>query len=71
MAAAYLFHIVQNHPFIDGNKRVGAASAVVFLLLNDIEVNAREIDFERLVLRTAEGKVKKEEITPFLRKTCQ
>ena len=27
MAAAYLFHIVQNHPFIDGNKRAGAAAA--------------------------------------------
>ena len=31
MAAAYLFHIVQNHPFVDGNKRAGAAAAVVFL----------------------------------------
>ncbi len=36
MAAAYLFHIVQNHPFIDGNKRVGAASALVFLEINDV-----------------------------------
>src|SRR5437867_10279787 len=34
MAAAYLFHIVQNHPFIDGNKRVGAVAALVFLQLN-------------------------------------
>lgn len=70
MAAAYLFHIVQNHPFLDGNKRVGAASAIVFLLLNDIEVSALEIDFERLVLKTAEGKVKKAEIPQFLRKNC-
>jgi len=31
MAAAYLFHIVQNHPFLDGNKRVGAATALVSL----------------------------------------
>lgn len=37
MAAAYLFHLCQNHPFIDGNKRVGANSAVTFLLLNDWE----------------------------------
>lgn len=37
MAAAYLFHIVKNHPFIDGNKRAGAKSAIVFLLLNDWE----------------------------------
>src|SRR5690242_16295017 len=37
MAAAYLFHISQNHPFIDGNKRVGANAAITFLLLNGWE----------------------------------
>jgi death-on-curing protein len=31
MAAAYLFHITQNHPFIDGNKRAGANAAITFL----------------------------------------
>jgi len=36
MAAAYLYHIVQNHPFVDGNKRTGAAAAIVFLAMNDI-----------------------------------
>jgi death on curing protein len=34
MAAAYLFHIIQNHPFTDGNKRVGAMAAFTFLKLN-------------------------------------
>src|SRR4051812_30507153 len=34
MAAAYLFHLVQNHPFQDGNKRIGAACAHAFLYLN-------------------------------------
>lgn len=37
MAAAYLFHICQNHAFVDGNKRVGANAAITFLLLNDWE----------------------------------
>ena len=37
MAAAYLFHIAQNHPFLDGNKRAGANAAITFLVLNDIE----------------------------------
>ncbi len=37
MAAAYLYHIVQNHPFIDGNKRTGAAAAIIFLSMNDME----------------------------------
>lgn len=40
MAAAYLFHIVQNHPFIDGNKRTGLIAALVFLDLNGIELDA-------------------------------
>lgn len=35
MAAAYLFHLCQNHAFIDGNKRVGANAAIAFLLMND------------------------------------
>ena len=34
MAAAYLYHIVKNHPFVDGNKRAGAMAALVFLDLN-------------------------------------
>ena len=37
MAAAYLFHLCQNHAFLDGNKRVGANAAVTFLLMNDWE----------------------------------
>lgn len=51
MAAAYLFHIVKNHPFIDGNKRVGAVAAIVFLELNGLEVNAPEDEYELLVLQ--------------------
>lgn len=39
MGAAYLFHIVNNHPFVDGNKRTGAAVGLVFLDWNGIEVN--------------------------------
>jgi death-on-curing protein len=38
-AAAYAFHICQNHPFIDGNKRTGLATALVFLGLNGIELD--------------------------------
>ena len=38
MAAAYHYHIVQNHPFIDGNKRTGAAAAIIFLSMNDMEL---------------------------------
>lgn len=67
IAAAYLFHIVQNHPFVDGNKRTGAAAALVFLDLNGVEI---EIDDESLVghvLGVAQGQIAKTEIASFLR----
>lgn len=39
MAAAYAFHIAENQPFIDGNKRVGLAAALVFLDINGVELD--------------------------------
>src|SRR5688500_12616354 len=50
MAAAVLFHIVQNHPFVDGNKRTGAAAARVFLLMNGARFDPPAKDFEEMVL---------------------
>lgn len=68
MAAAYLFHIVQNHPFVDGNKRVGAVAAFVFLALNGIDLVAPEDEFEALVWGIAGGKLNKTDATLFFRK---
>jgi len=67
MAAAYLFHLVQNHPFVDGNKRVGAVSALVFLLLNDYDFEAPEDDFSEMVLSVAKGELDKAGISIFIR----
>jgi len=67
MAAAYLFHIVQNHPFVDGNKRTGAVAALVFLALNDMETNADESLLEEIVLAAAHGKADKTAIAEFFR----
>lgn len=67
MAAAYLFHIVKNHPFIDGNKRVGLVSGLVFLLLNDINIEVEEDALEKLVLDVAIGKTEKTAISKFLK----
>jgi death-on-curing protein len=67
MAAAYLFHIVQGHPFIDGNKRVGAAAALVFLELNGIEIYAEEDAYAELVLSVARGELDKAGVAAFLR----
>ena len=68
MAAAYLFHIIQNHPFVDGNKRVGAASALVFLRLNRVEVNATNDALVETVLAVAQGKMGKAGVAEFFRK---
>lgn len=67
-AAAYLFHLCQNHPFIDGNKRVAAVSALIFLAINDSPIDFKENELEKLVRSVAEGKAKKEEIALFLSK---
>ncbi len=67
MAAAYLYHIVRNHPFIDGNKRTGAASAIVFLAMNDIEIEADEDGLVELTLGVASGRIDKSEIAEFFR----
>src|SRR5712692_936925 len=68
MAAAYLFHIVQNHPFIDGNKRVGALAAFTFLKLNGLTLTAKDTEFESIILSVAQGKMGKAGVAEFLRK---
>jgi len=70
MAAAYLFHLVENHPFVDGNKRVGAMAALIFLDLNGIDFNASDEEFTAMVLRVASGKMLKAEITLFFKAHC-
>lgn len=67
MAAAYLFHITQNHPFVDGNKRTGAVAAIVFLAMNDVEFIADEDEVEVFVRSVATGKCDKVAATAFFR----
>lgn len=71
MAAAYLFHIAKNHPFVDGNKRAGAVAALVFLALNDIEIDAGEGEFENAVLAVADGRWDKAATAVFLRENAK
>ncbi len=66
MAAAYLFHIVQNHPFVDGNKRTGLIAAIAFLGLNDVELTADPDAVYRLAVGVASGPVTKAEVAVFL-----
>ena len=71
MAGTYLFHIVQNHPFVDGNKRVGAAAALVFLKLNGIDLRISNPALVRLVLNVAQGKTGKAVVAEFFRKNTR
>lgn len=66
MAAAYLYGICRNHPFVDGNKRTAVAAALTFLDMNGIEVDAEENEFYGLVIGVAEGRVSKAAIAVFL-----
>ncbi len=66
MAAAYLFHLVQNHAFLDGNKRVGTAAALVFLELNDVSMREDEEGLVGLTLGVATGDRDRAEIVRFL-----
>ena len=67
MAAAYLFHIAMNHPFVDGNKRVGLEAALLFLEVNSISIEASDDEFVQLVLDTTVGKIDKQGIAEFFR----
>ena len=59
MAAAYLYHIACNHPFVDGNRRVAAMAAFVFLDLNGVDLIAPAHELERAVLAVAAGSMSK------------
>ncbi len=67
MAAAYLFHIVQNHPFLDGNKRAGAVAALLFLDLNGVEIDAPEGSLYDLSIAVATGRADKSHIAEFFK----
>lgn len=56
LAAAYLFGLVKNHGYVDGNKRVAFAAAATFLLLNDLKLTAAEADAYDAVAGTAAGR---------------
>lgn len=65
MAAAYLFHLCRNHPFVDGTKRTALAAAEIFLRLNDFEFDAGDAAVEELTMGVPAGKVSKQAATSF------
>lgn len=67
MAAAYLFHIARDHPFVDGNKRTALMAALVFLGLNGYRLDAEPDELFRRVVGAAEGVMTKSELATFFR----
>jgi len=71
MAAAYLYHLCQNHPFIDGNKRAGANASIVFLLMNDWEPTFDEEELAELVLSVASSRLAKPALIAIFEAKCR
>lgn len=64
-ASAYLYHIVCNHPFNDGNKRTGGLTAAIFLEINGKNTDFSDEEYEQLIIKVAKGESKKENIARF------
>jgi len=66
MAAAYGFHLCQNHPFIDGNKRTALVAMYLFLFVNGYQINADKKSLFAIVMGIADGSVEKQQLADFL-----
>lgn len=64
--AALGLSLVQNHPFVDGNKRVGHAAMETFLVLNGFEIDAETDEQERVVLSLAAGQIDRDRLVDWL-----
>lgn len=71
MAAAYLFHIVSNHPFVDGNKRTGMLAELVFLDVNGIDIAHASEDLYELTMGVAEGRIEKSAVAAELERIAK
>jgi death-on-curing protein len=67
VAAAYLFYLCKNHPFLDGNKRAALGACLVFLRLNDIEPQPDGPEWEELTMAIAANQLDREQTTERLR----
>jgi len=72
LASIYFFHIIKNHPFIDGNKRTGLLTAINFFYYNNYEPDSKfedlYEDLYELSIRTADSKASKDDIAMFFKK---
>ncbi len=71
MASAYAYHLCQNHPFVDGNKRTALAAALVFLEINRIEILDPRQKLLEAMLKMADSKMDKKEFSGILQKMAR
>jgi death-on-curing protein len=67
LAAIYFYHLMMNHGFTDGNKRVGTVAAILFLDIHGYWLDMPDGELEQLALQVAAGELEREEIAPRLR----
>ena len=65
-ASSLGFSLIQNHPFIDGNKRIGHAAMATFLILNGFEIDAAVNEQEQVILTIASGNMKRDDFAVWL-----
>ena len=63
MAAAYGYHLCNNHPFIDGNKRIALVAMDIFLQINGFEIVASEKETYKTMIRLSSGELSKNDLT--------
>ena len=61
-AARLCFGLVKNHPFVDGNKRIGAHVMLVFLALNGVELQHSQTELSDIILQLAAGEINAEHL---------
>ncbi len=66
-AAALGFSLIMNHPFVDGNKRIGHAAMETFLVLNGLEISASVDEQEQIILALASGDLEREQFVEWLK----
>jgi death-on-curing protein len=66
MAAAYLYHLAQNHPFHDGNKRVAVMAAYVFLDVNGWDLDVPPSELETITRQVASGDTRKDDLIKWM-----
>lgn len=70
-AAAYLYHLAKNHPFLDGNKRTAFGAMEAFLRLNGYNLDFSDEEAYQIVMQVAQGEMSKEELARLLEQHIQ